>query len=109
MVLADLGADVVRVERLARRALRLGPPGATDVVLRAAGRSSRISGDPRGGHSYWPWPPAPTSSSRGCVRTSRNGSVSAPTTARCPAPTSSSRGCVRTSRNGSVSAPTTAR
>ncbi|MFK0152663.1 hypothetical protein ACIQVK_11380 [Streptomyces sp. NPDC090493] len=39
MVLADLGADVVRVERLARRALRLGPPGATGVVLRAAGRS----------------------------------------------------------------------
>ncbi|MET8829157.1 CaiB/BaiF CoA-transferase family protein [Streptomyces sp. NPDC004610] len=34
MVLADLGADVVRVERPAGRALRLGPDGATDIVLR---------------------------------------------------------------------------
>ncbi|MFL4901859.1 CoA transferase [Streptomyces sp. MMS24-I2-30] len=34
MVLADLGADVVRVERPAGRALQLGPAGATDIVLR---------------------------------------------------------------------------
>ncbi|WP_406485960.1 CaiB/BaiF CoA transferase family protein [Streptomyces phaeochromogenes] len=34
MVLADLGADVVRVERPAGRALRLGPASATDIVLR---------------------------------------------------------------------------
>jgi alpha-methylacyl-CoA racemase len=34
MVLADLGADVVRVERPKGRALQLGNPGETDVVLR---------------------------------------------------------------------------
>ncbi|HSA52492.1 MAG TPA: CaiB/BaiF CoA-transferase family protein [Yinghuangia sp.] len=34
MVLADLGAEVVRVERPAGRALQFGPPGATDAVLR---------------------------------------------------------------------------
>ena len=34
MVLADLGADVVRVERPPGRALRLGPDGAPDAVLR---------------------------------------------------------------------------
>lgn len=34
MVLADLGADVVRVERPSGRALRLGPDGATDIVRR---------------------------------------------------------------------------
>jgi alpha-methylacyl-CoA racemase len=34
MVLADLGADVVRVERPSGRALRLGPEGATDIVRR---------------------------------------------------------------------------
>jgi alpha-methylacyl-CoA racemase len=34
MVLADLGADVVRVDRPAGRSLQLGPPGATDAVLR---------------------------------------------------------------------------
>jgi alpha-methylacyl-CoA racemase len=34
MVLADLGADVVRVERPPGRALRLGPDGAADAVLR---------------------------------------------------------------------------
>ncbi|MFF2847361.1 CaiB/BaiF CoA transferase family protein [Streptomyces sp. NPDC058001] len=34
MMLADLGADVVRVERPAGRALQLGPAGATDIVLR---------------------------------------------------------------------------
>ncbi|MFE4668123.1 CaiB/BaiF CoA transferase family protein [Streptomyces sp. NPDC056716] len=41
MVLADLGADVVRVERPAGRALRLGPDGATDIVLR--GRRSVLA------------------------------------------------------------------
>ncbi|WP_330302569.1 MULTISPECIES: CaiB/BaiF CoA-transferase family protein [unclassified Streptomyces] len=34
MVLADLGADVVRVERPSGRALQLGPVGATDIVRR---------------------------------------------------------------------------
>ncbi|UGQ12786.1 CoA transferase [Yinghuangia sp. ASG 101] len=34
MVLADLGAEVVRVERPAGRGLRIGPPGAKDAVLR---------------------------------------------------------------------------
>lgn len=34
MVLADLGADVVRVERPAGRALQIGEYGATDAVLR---------------------------------------------------------------------------
>jgi alpha-methylacyl-CoA racemase len=34
MVLADLGADVVRVDRPAGRSLQLGPPGAADAVLR---------------------------------------------------------------------------
>ncbi|MFF4731145.1 CaiB/BaiF CoA transferase family protein [Streptomyces mirabilis] len=34
MVLADLGADVVRVERPSGRALRLGPEDATDIVRR---------------------------------------------------------------------------
>ena len=34
MVLADLGADVVRVDRPAGRALRLGEAGAPDAVLR---------------------------------------------------------------------------
>ena len=34
MVLADLGADVVRIDRPAGRRLQLGPPGATDAVLR---------------------------------------------------------------------------
>ncbi|MFD1271389.1 CoA transferase [Streptomyces kaempferi] len=34
MVLADLGADVVRVERPSGRALSLGPAGAADVVQR---------------------------------------------------------------------------
>ncbi|QFZ78148.1 CoA transferase [Streptomyces fagopyri] len=34
MVLADLGADVVRVERPSGRALSLGAPGATDAVQR---------------------------------------------------------------------------
>jgi len=34
MVLADLGADVVRVERPSGRALQLGRVGATDIVLR---------------------------------------------------------------------------
>jgi alpha-methylacyl-CoA racemase len=42
MVLADLGADVVRVERPSGRALRLGPAGAADIVLR--GRRS-VSAD----------------------------------------------------------------
>ncbi|TDT98283.1 alpha-methylacyl-CoA racemase [Streptomyces sp. 846.5] len=41
MVLADLGADVVRVERPSGRALRLGPDGATDIVLR--GRRSVVA------------------------------------------------------------------
>ena len=34
MVLADLGADVVRVERPAGRSLRIGEPGARDAILR---------------------------------------------------------------------------
>ncbi|MCC5576245.1 CoA transferase [Microtetraspora sp. AC03309] len=34
MVLADLGADVVRIERPAGRGLRFGAPDATDAVLR---------------------------------------------------------------------------
>jgi alpha-methylacyl-CoA racemase len=34
MVLADLGADVVRVDRPTGRSLQLGAPGATDAVLR---------------------------------------------------------------------------
>lgn len=34
MVLADLGADVVRVERPPGRALRLGAAGAADAVQR---------------------------------------------------------------------------
>lgn len=34
MVLADLGADVVRVDRPAGRSLQLGPADATDAVLR---------------------------------------------------------------------------
>jgi alpha-methylacyl-CoA racemase len=34
MALADLGADVVRVDRPPGRALQLGPVGATDIVLR---------------------------------------------------------------------------
>jgi len=38
MVLADLGAHVVRVDRPAGRSLQLGAPGATDAVLR--GRQS---------------------------------------------------------------------
>jgi alpha-methylacyl-CoA racemase len=42
MVPADLGADVVRVERPSGRALRLGPAGAADIVLR--GRRS-VSAD----------------------------------------------------------------
>jgi hypothetical protein len=33
MVLADLGADVDRGERLAGRSLQLGAPGSTDAVL----------------------------------------------------------------------------
>lgn len=34
MVLADLGADVVRVDRPAGRSLQFGPPGSADAVLR---------------------------------------------------------------------------
>jgi len=34
MVLADLGADVLRIERPAGRGLQLGDPGKSDVVLR---------------------------------------------------------------------------
>src|SRR5215470_11722136 len=34
MVLADLGADVVRIDRPPGRSLQLGEPGATDAVLR---------------------------------------------------------------------------
>lgn len=41
MVLADLGADVVRVERPARRGLQIGEHGAPDVVLR--GRRSVVA------------------------------------------------------------------
>jgi alpha-methylacyl-CoA racemase len=41
MLLADLGADVVRVERPSGRALQLGPAGAADIVLR--GRRSVLA------------------------------------------------------------------
>jgi alpha-methylacyl-CoA racemase len=34
MVLADLGSDVIRVERPDGRSLQLGPPGVTDALLR---------------------------------------------------------------------------
>ena len=81
MLLADLGADVIRDRAAGRRAARA--PGRHDVMNREPARASRsTSSTPtRVRDRARPRRPAPTCWSRGCGPARWSGSASAPTTA----------------------------
>lgn len=90
MLLGDLGADVVRVDRPGGS--RLGVDPAHDVTNR--NKRSVVADLKSEGASGWSWtsPPAPTSCWRATAPASPNASASVPPTATPATPASSTAG-----------------
>ena len=80
MVLADLGAEVVRIDRPSG-GLQLGPPDAPDPTLRGRRRVAADLKDPAGGRRCCAWSSGPTCCWRATGRGSPSGSASARPTA----------------------------